>query len=270
MRRHTFAVILLLTLTVSPSLAQQKPPAQTPPPRSPTMPKPAPQKPKVPRQYRGFIALGGGIQAAAGGFSDDFTYEANAETGTASIEYEGKAAPMFDVAGGWRFWKTGGFAVGFTRSSSSSTAQVAAEVPHPFFDDRDRHVEGEAGDLARTEMATHVQLFWVREHRKWRTRVLGGVTYFNVEQDVVTAVNVTETYPYDTAEFRSTTTARGSGTGLGFNAGVDVAWMYRPRFGFGGAIRYTRGSVDLDVTGGRSVSTDAGGAQASAGIRIAF
>ena len=119
-------------------------------------------------------------------------------------------------------------------------------------------------------MATHLQVFWVREHRKWRTRVLGGLTYFKVDQDVVTAVSVNETYPYDTAEFRSATTARGSGSGIGFNAGVDLAWMHRPQFGFGGAIRYTRGSVDLDVAGGGNVSTDAGGAQAVAGVRIAF
>jgi hypothetical protein len=38
----------------------------------------------------------------------------------------------------------------------------------------------------------------------------------------------------------------------------------------GGAIRYTRGSVDLDVSGNRNVSTDAGGAQAVAGVRFAF
>ena len=234
------------------------------------MTKAAPQKPKVPRQYRGFIALGGGMQAAGSGLADTFTFEANAETGSASVDYGSKAAPMLDVAAGWRFWKSGGFAVGFSRTSSSGTVQVIADVPHPFFDDRDRHVEGEASDIGRSETAAHAQVFWLREHRKWRTRVLGGLTYFNVKQDVVTEVTVSETYPYDTAEFSGVRTSQGSGSGLGFNAGVDLAWMQTPQFGWGAALRYTRGSVDLNVSGGRNVSTDAGGAQAVAGVRIAF
>ena len=260
---------LLLTLAVSPAFAQ-KPPASTPPPRSPTLPKPAPQKPKVPKQYRGFIAIGGGVQAAGSALSDTFTFETNAETGSASVDYGTKPGPMFDVAVGWRFWKSGGFAVGLSRTSSSDSAEVAAEIPHPFFDDSDRHVEGEADDIGRTEIGAHVQVFWLREHRKWRTRVLGGLTYFNVEQDVVTSVTVIETYPYDVAEFEGVKTARGSGSGLGFNAGIDVAWMQTPQFGWGVAVRYTRGKVDLNVSEGRNVSTDAGGAQAVAGVRIAF
>ena len=261
---------MLVTLAAAPAIAQQKPPAQTPPPRSPTMPKPAPQKPKMPRQYRWFMALGGGVQMATSELADTFSFETNAETGTANADYATKAAPTIDVGVGRRFWKTGGIAAGFSRSSVTATAHVDADVPHPFFDDRDRQVSGDVSDVTRTEMAAHLQLFWLREHRKWRTRVLGGLTYFDVTQDVVTAVNVTETYPYDTAEFRSATTARGSGSGVGFNAGVDVAWMQTPQFGWGAAVRYTRGRVDLNVTGGRNVSTDAGGAQAIAGVRIAF
>jgi hypothetical protein len=268
--RVSAIAVLVSFAAAAPAMAQQKPPAQTPPPRSPTMPKPAPQKPKIPRQYRWFLALGGGVQLATSDLADNFTFESNAETGTADVEYASKAAPTIDIAIGRRLWKTGGIAAGFSRSSFSATAHVDADVPHPFFDNQDREVSGDVPDVGRTEMAAHVQLFWMREHRKWRTRVLGGITYFNVEQDVVTAVNVNETYPYDTAEFRSGTTASASGTGLGFNAGVDVAWMQTPQFGWGAAVRFTRGSVDLDVTGGRNVSTDAGGAQAVAGIRIAF
>ena len=270
MKRHVSLVLTLVALAAAPAMAQQKPPAQTPPPRSPTMPKPAPQKPKVPKVYRWFLALGGGAQMATSEFADSFSFDANAETGSASVDYASKAAPMFDVTVGRKLWKTGGIAVGVSRSSFTGTAQVDADVPHPFFDDQDREVSGEADDMGRTEFSAHAQLFWVREHRKWRTRVLGGLTYFDVEQDVVTAVHVIETYPYDTAEFGSVTSSRGSGSAFGFNVGLDVAWMQTPQFGWGGAVRYTRGSVDLNVTGGRNVSTDAGGAQAVAGVRIAF
>ena len=101
----------------------------------------------------------------------------------------------------------------------------------------DREVSGDTDDIGRTETSAHVQLFWVREHKKWRTRVLGGPPTSTCSQDVVTAVKVIETYPYDTAEFGSATTARGSGSGIGFNAGIDLAWMQTPQFGWGAGVR---------------------------------
>ena len=270
MSRSLFSAVLVAVVWAAPALAQQKPPAQPPQKPSPTLPKPSPQKPKVPRQYKWFMSIGGGVQLATSDLTDQFTFEAHAETGTTSVEYVTKAAPMIDVGVGRKFWKTGGLAVGVSHSSYSGPVRTESDVPHPFFDDSDRHVSGEAGDIGRSETSIHAQLFWVREHRKWRTRVRGGLTFFNVSQDVVTEVDVIETYPYDTAEFRGVTTEAADGSGLGFNVGVDVAWMYTPQFGVGGAVRYTRGSVDLNVSGGRSVSTDAGGVQAVAGIRFAF
>ena len=263
------AALLLVSLAAAPLEAQQQPPVKPQPP-SPTIPKPAPGKPRPPRQYRGFIAVGAGVQAPASGWSDTVTYQVNVETATTEVDYKTKVAPMFDVGAGWRFSKAIGLAAGFSRSSVKSTAQTESDIPHPFFDQQPRHVSGEVGDIERVETAAHVQLFWVREHRKWRTRVLGGVTFFTVDQDLVTRVQVDETYPYDTAEFRSADVEQASGSGTGFNIGVDVSWMMTRQFGFGGAARYTRGSLDLNAPGGRSVSTDAGGAQGTAGIRIAF
>jgi hypothetical protein len=261
--------VLLASLAAAPLAAQQQPPVKPQPP-SPTIQKPAPGKPRPPRQYRGFIALGAGVQAPAGGWSDTVTYTVNVETATTDVDYATNVAPMFDVGAGWRFSKAIGVAVGFSRSSVTSTAQTESEIPHPFFDEQPRQVSGEVGDIERVETAAHVQLFWAREQGKWRTRVLGGVTFFSVDQDLVTRVHVNETYPYDTAEFRSADIEQSSGSGTGFNIGVDVSWMMTRAFGFGGAARYTRGSVDLNSPSGRSVSTDAGGAQGTAGIRIAF
>lgn len=213
--------------------------------------------------------MGAGVQAV-GGWSDSISYPVNAETATTDVDYASKAAPMFDIGAGWRFWKTTGIAVGFSRMFMNSTAQTVSEMPHPFFDQQPRHVEGDADDIERVETAVHAQLFWVRERGKWRARVLGGATYFSVDQDLVTRVYTIETYPFDTAEFHRVDTERGSGSGVGVNAGIDVAWMMTRQFGVGGGARFTYGKVDLNSPSGRSVSTDAGGAQGTAGIRIAF
>ena len=263
------AAALLLTACVATPVAAQQSAPQKPQPPSTTQKKPVPGKPRPPRQYRGFIAAGAGIQAIDG-WSDSLSYPVNAETATTEVEYSSTRGPLFDVGAGWRFWKTTGIAVGFSRMSLNSTAQTVSEVPHPFFDQQPRHVEGEAGDIERVETAVHAQLFWVRDRGKWRTRVLGGATYFSVDQDLVTRVYTTESYPFDTAEFHRVDTERASGSGVGVNIGVDVAWMMTRAFGFGGGGRFTYGTVDLNSPSGRSVSTDAGGAQGTAGIRIAF
>jgi hypothetical protein len=249
----TFALALLVC---GPAVAQQAPPMD-PPAR--------------PAKDRGFVSLNGGIQTAAGTFSDTFTYQVNAEEATTGVRYGSTAAPLVDIAAGVHLWKkTVGLAVAVSRASVSAGADTDSQIPHPFFDNRDRQVSGPAGDLARTETAAHVQLYYLKRSGKWRTMLTAGPTYFNVEQDVVTSVAVVETFPFDTATFRSATTRRGKGSAAGFNVGADVGWMFSRSLGAGVLVRYSRGTVEFNVGDGHTVSTDAGGAQAGAGIRLKF
>jgi hypothetical protein len=85
----------------------------------------------------------------------------------------------------------------------------------------------------------------------------------------VTDVSISSTYPYDAATFVGVDSRRISGTATGFNAGADVRWMFTRNIGVGGLVRFTRAKVDLEIDG-RTVQVDAGGAQAGAGLRLAF
>lgn len=221
-------------------------------------------------QERGYISLSGGVQGATGTFSDRFTYTVNAEEATTEVRYPSKTGILFDGGAGIRFWKSIGAAVHLSRSSVSGTAQTESQIPHPFFDDRDREVSGDAGDITRTETAAHVQLYYRRASGRWRLRVFAGPSYFTVEQEVVTGVTVGEEFPFDSATFRRATTKRGKGSAPGFNAGADVSWMFTPHVGAGALIRFARANVDFNVDGTHRVSSHAGGAQAAAGIRISF
>ena len=78
-----------------------------------------------------------------------------------------------------------------------------------------------------------------------------------------------ETYPFDTATFRSATTRRSKASVTGFNAGADLQWMFGRHIGLGGMVRFTRGSVDLTTENDRRISVRAGGVQAG-GLRIGF
>lgn len=251
---------LLVAAFVTP-LAAQAPPAK--PQKKPVAVKRAPG--------RGFIAINGGIQAAASDFTDDFTFIANAEAGTIQATYPSNPPVLFDASAGYRFWGRVGVAVGASYTSSSGPVAVRASVPHPLMLDHDRLVEGEAPDRSRAESAAHLQLYYEMMPRgKWRVRLFGGPSYFSLSQDLVANVSVNESYPFDTATFGTAITESANGAAIGFNVGADIAWMWSRRAGAGLLVRYAGASIDLNAPGSRSVSTDAGGFQVGAGLRFLF
>lgn len=79
-------------------------------------------------------------------------------------------------------------------------------------------------------------------------------------------VTVTQTYPYDTATFASATTVRRSQAKPGFNAGADVAYLFRPHVGFGFGVTFSHARIALDD----ATTVDAGGAHVSGGLRFRF
>ena len=230
--------------------------------------KPAPPRPFV---ERGFVIVGGGVQATASDLTDRILFESNAETGSIDADYPGRTGVLADVTVGMRVRRQVGIGVGVSRASRNGRAEVTAQMPHPFFDDQPRSVSGEADAISRTETAVHGQLYYdMRPRGRWRVRLFGGPSYFAVEQEVVTGVEADEVYPFDTAEFRRATTARAKGSAVGFNAGLDFARMFNRRVGAGALVRYSRASVDLDAPAARRVSTNGGGMQATIGLRVLF
>ena len=219
---------------------------------------------------RGYVAVNAGVQGSAGGFSDRFNYVVNAEDAVTDARYSSASGLLFDGGAGVQVWKTVGVGVHVSRSSISGVAQTDSQIPHPLFDDRDRQVSGEAADLSRRETAVHMLLYYSRSSGPWRIRFAGGPSFFRLEQEVVTGIVLDETYPYDTATFRSAATARGKDSAVGFNVGADVSRMFTPRLGAGALVRYARGSIDFNVDAGHRVSTDAGGAQLGVGLRFSF
>jgi len=228
-------------------------------------------KPPRPPKDRGFLSLNAGVQAPPGSFEDSFTYTVNVEDATTDARYKLQVPVLFDGSAGVHLWKkTVGVALGLSRTSGSGRADTVSRIPHPFFDDRDREVAGEAGDSTRTETAVHLQLYYLKTSGKLRMVLAAGPSWFKVEQKMITGVNVQETYPYDTAAFRDATTARVEDSALGGHAGLDVAWMLTPRLGAGVLVRYARATVRLNAADDHRVSTDAGGFQTGAGLRLKF
>jgi hypothetical protein len=119
-------------------------------------------------------------------------------------------------------------------------------------------------------MGYHVQLHFSKPiGKRLRLVLTGGPTLFDVKGQIADTVDVEESYPYDTATFRSVRTSAAKGKGIGFNAGVDLVWTINRRAGLGALVRYARGTADIDSSS-RSATVDVGGVQATTGLRVYF
>ena len=142
-------------------------------------------------------------------------------------------------------------------------ASTTSSVPHPFFFNQPREVTGDATGVKRSETAVHVQaMYLVEPGGRLRLVLSGGPSFFTVEQDLVTEVTITETFPFDTAAFASARKSREKGSAAAFNVGADVMWMLNRTLGVGGLVRFSQASVDLDAPANRTISVDAGGVYA--------
>jgi len=219
---------------------------------------------------RTWISISGGAQPAVEPLADAFEVPLYAEVERVTVGYPGKAGSLIAASGGYRVWKQLTLGLGFTRASGRSPASVSAQLPHPFFDNRFREVEGTTS-TQRGENAVHLLIGWlVPVSNRIRVIVTTGPSTIGVEQTAVTAVQFSESYPYDAAEFTGATTKRASSRAAGFNAGADLTWMFSRRIGAGGLVQFTRARARIDAGGGRTIGVDAGGVQIGAGVRIIF
>lgn len=189
------------------------------------------------------------------------------EAATVNTSYKLRSIPGFDAGGGVRVWRNLAVGANVSRFAKSVGGSVSARVPHPFFFDRPRAVSGDASNLKRDETAVHLRALWmIPVTTEWQIAIAGGPSWFNVRQDLVTDVTVTETYPFDTATFAGVTSERRSRSRAGFNVGADVDYMPRPHVGVGVEINFSHARVRLSDT----AMVDAGGPHVGGGVRFRF
>ncbi|HSL21886.1 MAG TPA: hypothetical protein VK886_10155 [Vicinamibacterales bacterium] len=216
------------------------------------------------------------MQTTSSTFEDDFTYAhpytVNIPGEEASVQsrYEVPTGVLFD--GGAAVRLIGNLGAGVAASISSRTGDLAitARIPHPLLIASHRAVEGTVA-ARHEEVAVHVNaVYVVPASARLHFALSGGPTYFRVEQRLAKTVSVSEAYPYDTATFSNAQLEPERESGWGFNAAVDLAWMFRPHFGVGGLLRYSRATLTLSPTGRQPRDIEVGGLNAGAGARISF
>jgi hypothetical protein len=222
---------------------------------------------------RFIVSVNAGVHTAAKALSDHFEFEQNVETATVDISYPFEPAALFDGGIAVRLWKQLGVGVAVSSYTREGSAAVDASIPHPFFFNQPRTVTGDVNDVSRTETGVHVQIVYVFPTRgRFRGLISAGPSRIEAEQEVVTAIQYDESFPFDEATFRSATTRSVKGSKMGFNVGADVSFLITRVFGVGAMARFTRADMDVDLgtPANRRIAFEAGGFQAGGGIRIVF
>jgi outer membrane protein with beta-barrel domain len=219
---------------------------------------------------RAYVSVNGTYQATSTTFTDVVHPVAFVEPSVISTAYEIGAALGFDVGGGYRVWRNLAAGVDVSRISKSGDSAVSAQIPHPFLFNQRRSVPATASGVNRQETAVHVQASWVMPlRRRWRIAVSGGPTWFMIAQDLVQDINVSQTYPYDTATSSGVISQRQSRSRLGFNAGTDVVYLFARHVGVGMSGSYSLARIALP-SDNTTVTVDAGGVRVGGSLRLRF
>lgn len=225
---------------------------------------------------RVLVSVNGGVQAPARTLTDEFTYEHRYTAGIPGEEaslrstLEIPSGALFDGGVAVRLYRNLGAGIAISGRSGTSDIEIAARLPHPLFAQRHREVEGTVPSR-HSETAVHLQAVYVIvPARRVLIALSGGPSRITAERKLVRSVSASESYPYDSAIFVGADIQAEKPTGWGFNAGVDVSWMFSRNFGLGALVRYAGASLRLRPEGREAVDVEVGGLQAGGGARIAF
>jgi Outer membrane protein beta-barrel domain len=213
---------------------------------------------------KGYVSVNGGVQSGSHDLSESGSFPLYDETATFSSTNKVKGGGLLDIGGAYRVWgKNLLVGVAFTHMSSKSDGSLTGSIPDPVITDRPRTVSKTFADLKHAENAVHIDAIWMLPvANKLDLGISLGPTIFAVSQETIPSLTITEPGPTVT-----TTVVKSSKTTVGFNAGLDVQYMVAKKWGVGGLMRYSVGSVTLP---GASEKLTVGGFQVGGGVRLRF
>lgn len=233
------------------------------------------QEQAPPQALDWFFDVSGGLQFANVGSSPPTAFDHplfGPEPGSIDTRYRASRAALFEASIGYRVQDHVAIAVAVGRTAHDMDVGVTAELPHPFFFDRPRAVEGTAG-VERSELALHLSLMWrIREGGNVEFALLGGPSWFKFEQELAlgSGLRFESEYPYDAANFAGVAPQAHSTAATGYHVGAEVAWWFRPRTGLLATVRFTEAPTEFELDDDARLDIDAGGVQASIGLRLRF
>lgn len=230
-----------------------------------------PARSRRPPGERGFIGVSVGGLVTTSDFDATVDFDLYRERPHFDTSYDVPAGLAFDVSGGVKLWRHLGVAAAVSRNERSGDGTISAQLPHPFFFNRLRPLDGTAASLTRSETAVHVGALYMKPlSKKLLLTLSGGPSFVSYEQDVVSSIGFTETYPFDTVQFSRANVAQRDGTAIGGFGSGEVYYKLAAQLAVGGGARFSRATDDVETGANQSVSIKTGGLQVGGGVRFLF
>lgn len=216
---------------------------------------------------KGYVSVNGGVQTGSRTIDTSSTFSLYDETATVTSTQKVKGGGFFDIGGAYRVWGKNLLAgISFSHTSSDANVSITASIPDPVFFDRPRELTKSESGAKHTENVIHINAIWmIPVANKIDIGVFAGPSIFSIKQQTIGTIgasSVTEPGPNVATPLNEIKKSSG-----GFNAGVDVQYMIRPKWGVGGLARYTWGSATI---AGATEKLTLGGFQIGAGGRVRF
>jgi hypothetical protein len=222
---------------------------------------------------RGYINIGFGVESGSSSIAETANIVVYEEAGTVTTTTNWSSGSLLDVGFGLRLFRNFTAGVGYHQEANDTDSVITGSIPSPIFFNRPRQLD-QAVELERKEKAVHLMLGWALPlNDKFDVLVYGGPSFFRLEQDVVSDIEIGERgAPFTEVVVQpDIVTAKKSTTG--FNVGADVTYIFWSnddvRIGAGGFFRFTQATADIQMMTSEQ-ETEVGGAQFGFGARIRF
>jgi hypothetical protein len=226
----------------------------------------------IPWEDRGYVSVNFGIQPQSREFTEVSAPDIYDEAATITVPHTIGSGAFPDFAVGVRLWQNVGVHVGYSYFSKSESPTLVAQIPHPVIGGQPRTATASAGDLSHSESAFHAHLLWmIPVTEEIEIAILVGPSFYNIKQDFIETVIPQEgAAPFTTVTISSVTQVEQSESAVAFTAALDGTYLLTPRFGIGAFFRYSGASADMPLSGGGTVTVEAGGIQLGGGLRVRF
>ncbi|HEV7500190.1 MAG TPA: hypothetical protein VGQ33_09315 [Vicinamibacteria bacterium] len=203
-------------------------------------------------------------------FRETRTFTEFAEQGHIDSQYTEDPGPGFEVALAWRFSRRLAVVGAVSTVRRKEGGSFSAALPHPLYFGSPRSAAGDFSGRHERETSVHLDLAWMGGSRRVQWMAFAGPSLIGVDADLVSSVQYTQAYPYDSVAVTGTPFAATRGHALGFNAGVGVDCRLAPHVALATLARLSRATVPLQATADDRVRVRGGGAALQAGLRLDF
>ena len=217
------------------------------------------------------LVLNAAFDSGSLDYAQSRTFKEFAEEGTIDTKYSAGSGKGFDLGLHWRFTGHLGVMASVAAVSRNGTASVTASLPHPLYLNQPRQATATKDGLSYRETAIHVDfVYTIPSGKSLELFLFAGPSFVDVKSDLVTQLNYNQSYPYDEVTVTGVDLSEASNSVVGFNVGGGLDYRIGKSFGLGAQVRFTTAKVKLAPPEGSSISIDAGGFQAAAGLRFFF